>query len=320
MDGPVVIGFDGSEVSEAAIRAAAAVMRPGPALVVAVHEAGIAFQAQVGMDIQAVPIDYAVTAMADEALIEGARTRAARGAEIAREPASRRSRSSRSTSAASARRWCGSPATVGPSRSWSAPTATGAWSGCSWAAPPAWCSSTPIARCWWCVPTDPRRAPAAVGVHPGEGSPRPIGPRRPVLRWGQPVPYERSVMDWSVWDVIWTSFVFFCWIAVLVIFFQVVIDIFRSHDLTGWAKAGWLILLVILPLIGLLIYIGVRGRHMAERAAQEQLDRADQIRRAQGMAAPGTPADEIAKAKEMLDQGVIDDAEFQQLKQKALAT
>jgi putative oligomerization/nucleic acid binding protein len=127
-------------------------------------------------------------------------------------------------------------------------------------------------------------------------------------------------MDWSVWDVIWTSFVFFCWIAVLVIFFQVVIDIFRSHDLTGWAKAGWLILLVILPLIGLLIYIGVRGRHMADRAAQEQLDRADQIRRAQGMAAPGTPADEIAKAKEMLDQGVIDDAEFQQLKQKALAT
>lgn len=85
MDGPVVIGFDGSEVSEAAIRAAAGVLRPGPALVVAVHEAGIAFQAQVGMDIQAVPIDYAVTAMADEALIEGARTRAARGAEIARE-------------------------------------------------------------------------------------------------------------------------------------------------------------------------------------------------------------------------------------------
>jgi putative oligomerization/nucleic acid binding protein len=127
-------------------------------------------------------------------------------------------------------------------------------------------------------------------------------------------------MDWSVWDVIWTSFVFFCWIAVLVIFFQVVIDIFRSHDLSGWAKAGWLILIVILPLIGLLIYIGVRGPRMAERAAQEQLDRADQIRRAQGTAAPGTPADEIAKAKEMLDQGVIDDAEFQQLKQRALAT
>jgi hypothetical protein len=127
-------------------------------------------------------------------------------------------------------------------------------------------------------------------------------------------------MDWSVWDVIWTSFIFFCWIAVLVIFFQVVIDIFRSHDLSGWAKTGWLIFIVILPLIGLLVYIGVRGRNMAERAAKDQLDRADAIRKAQGMAAPGTPADQIAKAKEMLDSGVIDQAEFDQLKQKALAT
>ena len=127
-------------------------------------------------------------------------------------------------------------------------------------------------------------------------------------------------MDWSVWDVIWTSFIFFCWIAVLVIFFQVVIDIFRSHDLSGWAKTGWLVFIVILPLIGLLVYIGVRGRNMAERAAQEQLDRADAIRRAQGTAAPGTPADEIAKAKEMLDSGAIDQAEFDQLKKKALAT
>jgi hypothetical protein len=127
-------------------------------------------------------------------------------------------------------------------------------------------------------------------------------------------------MDWSVWDVIWTSFVFFCWIAVLVIFFQVVVDIFRSHDLSGWAKTGWLIFIVILPLIGLLVYIGVRGRTMAERAAKDQLDRADAIRRAQGMAQPGTPADEIAKAKQMLDQGVIDQAEFDVLKKKALAT
>ncbi|HTI33643.1 MAG TPA: SHOCT domain-containing protein [Miltoncostaea sp.] len=127
-------------------------------------------------------------------------------------------------------------------------------------------------------------------------------------------------MDWSLWDVIWTSFVFFCWIAVLVIFIQVVIDIFRSHDLTGWAKAGWLILLIVLPFIGLLIYIGMRGRGMAERGAKEQLDRADAIRRAQGMAQPGTPADEIAKAKEMLDAGVIDQEEFAQLKARALAT
>ena len=129
-----------------------------------------------------------------------------------------------------------------------------------------------------------------------------------------------AALDWSLWDVIWTSFVFFCWIAVLVIFIQVVIDIFRSHDLTGWAKAGWLILLIVLPFIGLLIYIGVRGRSMGERAAKEQLDRADAIRRAQGMPQPGGPADEIAKAKEMLDSGVIDEEEFATLKRRALAT
>jgi nucleotide-binding universal stress UspA family protein len=85
MDGPVVIGFDGSEISEAAIRAAAGVLRPGPALVVAVHEAGIVFQGYTGVDIQAVPIDLQAAAEADEALFEGARLRAARGAEIARE-------------------------------------------------------------------------------------------------------------------------------------------------------------------------------------------------------------------------------------------
>jgi hypothetical protein len=129
-----------------------------------------------------------------------------------------------------------------------------------------------------------------------------------------------AALDWSVWDVIWTSFVFFCWIAVLVIFIQVVIDIFRSHDLSGWGKAGWLVVLIVLPLIGLLIYIGTRGRGMAERAAKDQLDRADAIRRAQGTPQPGGPADEIAKAMEMLDAGVIDQDEFAQIKRRALAT
>ena len=129
-----------------------------------------------------------------------------------------------------------------------------------------------------------------------------------------------AALDWSLWEVIWTSFVFFCWIAVLVIFFQVIIDIFRSHDLTGWGKAGWLVLLIILPFIGLLIYIGVRGRSMGERAVKDQLDRADAIRAAQGVSTSGGAADEIAKAKEMLDKGIIDEDEFAQLKKRALAT
>ena len=126
-------------------------------------------------------------------------------------------------------------------------------------------------------------------------------------------------MDWSLWEVIWTTFVVFLWIAVLVIFFNVVIDVFRSHDMSGWAKAGWLIVLVVLPFIGLLIYLIARGPHMAQRAAQEQLDRADRIRAAQGDMGPGDPTAQIAKAKELLDSGAIDQAEYDQLKGKALA-
>ena len=126
-------------------------------------------------------------------------------------------------------------------------------------------------------------------------------------------------MDWSLWEVIWTTFVVFLWIAVLVIFFNVVIDIFRSHDLSGWAKAGWLIVLVVLPFIGLLIYLIARGPHMAQRAAQDQLDRADAIRAAQGNLGPGDPTAQIAKAKELFDSGAIDQAEYDQLKSKALA-
>jgi uncharacterized membrane protein YcjF (UPF0283 family) len=122
-------------------------------------------------------------------------------------------------------------------------------------------------------------------------------------------------MDWSLWELIWTTFVVFVWISVLVIFFQVVFDVFRSHDLSGWGKAGWLILLIVLPLLGLLIYIVARGPGMSERAARDQLDRADQIRAAQG---GGDPTAQIARAKELLDSGTIDQAEFEKLKASAL--
>jgi nucleotide-binding universal stress UspA family protein len=84
-DGPVIIGFDGSDIAERAIRTAAAVLRPHAVLVVAVHEAGIVFQGYAGVDIQAVPSDLQAAAEVDEALFEGARLGAGRGAEIARE-------------------------------------------------------------------------------------------------------------------------------------------------------------------------------------------------------------------------------------------
>ncbi len=124
-------------------------------------------------------------------------------------------------------------------------------------------------------------------------------------------------MDWSFWDVLWTTFVVFLWVAVLVIYFHVIVDVFRSKDLSGWGKAGWLILLLVLPLLGLLIYTIVRGSGMAERSVKDQLDRAEQIQAVYGQ---GDPAAQIERAKSLLDSGAIDQAEFDALKSRALAT
>ena len=126
-------------------------------------------------------------------------------------------------------------------------------------------------------------------------------------------------MDWSLWEVIWTTFVVFLWISVLMIYFNVIVDVFRSHDLSGWGKAGWLVVLVVLPFIGLLIYTIARGPGMAERSMRNQLDRADQIRAAQGDAGGGDPAAQIARAKELLDSGAIDADEYEKLKARAMA-
>ena len=126
-------------------------------------------------------------------------------------------------------------------------------------------------------------------------------------------------MDWSFWEVLWTTFVVFIWISVLIIYFQVVVDVFRSHDLSGGAKAGWLILLVVLPFISLFIYVVARGPAMAGRAARDQIDRADRIRAEMGAGEAGDATQQIARAKELLDSGAIDEKEYEQLKARALA-
>jgi len=117
------------------------------------------------------------------------------------------------------------------------------------------------------------------------------------------------------WHFLWEMLVIFVFLIFLIIFFQVVLDLFRSHDLSGWAKAGWLILLIVLPLIGVLIYLIVRGHGMADRAVKSQLENADRLRKASGIA----PTDEIANAKRLLDDGTISQDEFEYIKKKALS-
>jgi ABC-type multidrug transport system fused ATPase/permease subunit len=125
----------------------------------------------------------------------------------------------------------------------------------------------------------------------------------------------------SFWDFFWLMVWGFFFIAYLIVMFQIVLDIFRDRDTSGWVKAMWIIGLIIFPIIVALIYLIARGQGMAGRqmasahAAQEQSNA--YIRSVAGSA---SPADEIARAQALLDSGAIDANEFAQLKAKALSS
>ena len=119
-----------------------------------------------------------------------------------------------------------------------------------------------------------------------------------------------------LWSLLW-FFMFFIWIWLLITVFA---DIFRSHDLGGVAKALWVIFVVFIPYLGVFVYLIARGHKMHEHAieaakAQDAAQRA-YIQQAAGTAA--SPADEIARLADLKERGVIDDAEFQRLKAKAV--
>lgn len=121
-------------------------------------------------------------------------------------------------------------------------------------------------------------------------------------------------------DVLWDILIFFAWLIFIWIAITVLIDVFRRHDISGWGKAAWVVFVVILPWIGVLAYLIVNHTGMAERkaqdtqAAQAQFD--DYVRRAAGTSGP---AHEIERAKQLLDNGTITQAEFDAIKAKALA-
>jgi len=133
---------------------------------------------------------------------------------------------------------------------------------------------------------------------------------------------EESEMD-SFWDWFWLMMWWFFFIAYLVIFFQIIADLFRDKDLSGWWKAVWVLVLIVAPFISALIYLIARGRGMAERqmAAAMESKRAtdDYIRATAGTGSSSSPASEIAAAKNLLDSGAIDATEYQNLKARALA-
>jgi uncharacterized membrane protein YcjF (UPF0283 family) len=120
-------------------------------------------------------------------------------------------------------------------------------------------------------------------------------------------------------NIFWTMLIFFAWLIWIWIAVTVLIDLFRRHDISGWGKAAWVVFVIVLPFLGVLCYLISNHTGMADRsqkeakASQAQFD--DYVRQAAGTDSPAT---QIAKAKDLLDSGTIDQAEFDAIKAKAV--
>ena len=124
----------------------------------------------------------------------------------------------------------------------------------------------------------------------------------------------------NFWDFFWLLFWSYIFVAYLMLLFHIITDVFRDRELGGFAKAMWIIALIVVPFLGVLIYLIARGPGMAERqggaARQAQADTEQYI---QSVASTPNSADQIASAKVLLDDGTITQTEYERLKVKALA-
>jgi hypothetical protein len=125
--------------------------------------------------------------------------------------------------------------------------------------------------------------------------------------------------DYPLLNIIWTMLVFFGFFLWIMLIFRAFADLFGRHDIGGWGKAAWTIVIIVIPLLGVCIYLISQGRGVAERelarAQKSQGEFDDYVKNVAG----STPAEDIAKAKSLLDSGAIDADEFARLKAKALA-
>jgi len=123
----------------------------------------------------------------------------------------------------------------------------------------------------------------------------------------------------SFWNYFWLVVEIFFFFAYLVVLFMIITDLFRDHRLSGWWKAVWVICLIIFPLVTALVYVIARGNGMAQRQAETQRQAKAATDSYIRDVAGASPADQIATAKQLLDSGAIDQAEFEKLKTAALA-
>ena len=127
----------------------------------------------------------------------------------------------------------------------------------------------------------------------------------------------------SFWDIVWFIVIFFAFMAYLMVLFMILSDLMSDDKTAGWVKGIWVVALVVLPLIASLIYLIARGSGMSRRRMAEvktvQKMQEDYIRDVAGPQTGVGAADQVAKAKDLLDSGTITRAEFDALKAKALA-
>ena len=119
--------------------------------------------------------------------------------------------------------------------------------------------------------------------------------------------------EWTFGDTLWAMLVFFFWFMAIWIFIGIFADIFRRNDVSGWGKAGWLLLIFVLPFLGALIYLIARPKMTAQD--KEEMEKMQEVqRRISGY----SPADELAKLAKLRDEGAITAEEYEQMKRKAM--
>ena len=136
------------------------------------------------------------------------------------------------------------------------------------------------------------------------------------------MPLASSSYSYPLLGAFWTIFMIFLWVIWIWILVRVFIDIFRSRDLSGWAKALWFLFVLFIPIIGVVVYLIARGDSMSERAAQQARQQDAEFRGYVQEAAadsPASTADQLAQLADLRDRGVITAGEFEREKAKVLA-
>jgi hypothetical protein len=126
--------------------------------------------------------------------------------------------------------------------------------------------------------------------------------------------------DYPFLDILWSMIIFFAWVVWIWMMVVILTDVFRRRDIGGWAKAGWTAFLILLPFVGALTYLIAQHDGMAERSQKQvEAQHAALDSRIRQVTATHDPTTEIADAKRLLDAGAIDNAEYEELKHRALA-